>query len=177
MVAISWTLSMIKWDMMQVREQGMHIKTLCTSSVVYVCLLSCVLAAESRSVKAINCSWCSERWLQEDLYHSSPYFMLRVHYVQHSEGIHHSAMEDLSFWFFGKYLCVHVCGRVCAWIWVCTVCVCTAVTPAFVCVCVSLINGCDWGHFPRSSQTDVSKLISSFSSFLTAHSCQSWWRQ
>ena len=89
-----------------------------------VCLLSCVwcrcLVAESRSLKAINCSWCSERWTQEDSYPSGPYFMVRVHYVQHSEGIHHSAMEDLSSWSrenISVWMCVSV--GVCAGIWMC----------------------------------------------------------
>lgn len=63
----------------------------------------------------------------------------------------------------------------CVWEGVCmnlgVYCMCVYSCNPSICVCVSLINGCDWGHFPRSSQTDVSKLISSFSSFLTAHSC------
>ena len=79
------------------------------------------LAAESRSVKAINCSWCSVRWTQEDSYPSGLYFMVRVHYVQHSGEIHHSAMEDLSFWSLeniSECMCVCVCVTVCAWMWV-----------------------------------------------------------
>lgn len=53
-------------------------------------------AAEPRSVKAINYSWCTERWTQEDSYPRAPYFMVREHYVQHSEVIHHET-GDLSF--------------------------------------------------------------------------------
>lgn len=72
------------------------------------------LAAESRSVKAINCSWCSERWTQEDSYPSSPYFMVRLHHVQHSEGIHHSAMGDLSLWSLeNNPACTSVCQGIC----------------------------------------------------------------
>lgn len=98
------------------------------------------LAAKSRSLKAINCSWCRARWSQEDFYLSSPYFMDWVHYVQHSEGIHHSAMEDLSFRSL-ENICV--CLRVVVWI-----CVCTAVTPVFLYVCAFVIDRYYWSHFP-----------------------------
>ncbi len=112
---------------------------LCVAAVV-------CLAAGSRSVKAINCSWCSKRWTQEDSYPSAPYFMVWVHYVQHSEGIHHSAMEDLSFWSL-ENISVGMHAFVC-------VCVCAAVTIVshVMSLLSTVFNGFDWSHFPCSSQ-------------------------
>lgn len=104
-------------------EKLLHVQAqwfMCVCCCVRVFFFSC-LASESRSVKAIKCSWCSERWTEEDSCPSVPYFMVRVHYVEHSEGIHHSAMGNLSFWSWRNNIwcvawvleCVCVCQGVC----------------------------------------------------------------
>lgn len=45
----------------------------------------------------------SERRTREDSHPRGPYFMVRVHCVLHSEGIHHGAVGDSSLW------SLHVC--------------------------------------------------------------------